>query len=314
MTMSESTVRQAPLDAVVPKADVAWSPLIIAVAPNGARRTKSDHPSLPMTARESANESALCRDAGASMIHLHVRDGDGHHSLDPDRYRDAIAAVRGAVGDELIIQVTTEAVGMYSASEQMAMVREVRPEAISTAVRELIPDTASEPAAAEFYEWAARERIAIQFILYDGADVRRFAELRERGVIPGDIVSVLYVLGRYAKDQKSQPSDLLEFMDAAREVDAEWHWSVCAFGALEGACALSAASFGGHARVGMENNLYLNDGSLAPGNAALVRQVYEGASLLGRPVASAAEARKLVTSPAARLPQLNQYPGEVKCV
>ena len=282
-----------------PTVDAPWAPLIIAVAPNGARRTKSDHPGLPMTAHESAREAALCRDAGAVMIHLHVRDSDGHHSLDADLYRDAIAAVRGEVGDDLIIQVTTEAVGEYSASEQMAMVRDVRPEAISTAVRELIPDAASETDAAAFYEWVAGESIAVQFILYDGTDVRRFDDLRQRGVIPGDVASVLYVLGRYTKDQKSRPSDLLEFLVAAREVNADWHWSVCAFGALEGACALSAAGFGGHARVGMENNLYLNDGTLAPGNAALVRQVVDGAHLLGRPVATAAQARELVMMPPA---------------
>jgi len=291
--------------------DDEWSPLIIAVAPNGARRTKSDHPSLPMTARESAEEAALCRDAGAAMIHLHVRDDDGRHSLDAALYRDAISAIRSTVGDDLIIQVTTEAVGIYSAAEQMAMVQEVRPEAISTAVRELIPDMESETTAAAFYEWAAAEEIAVQFILYDDADVRRFADLRQRGIIPGDVVSVLYVLGRYAKDQKSRPSDLLEFLDAARDVGAEWHWSVCAFGALEGACALSAASFGGHARVGMENNLYLNNGTLAPGNAALVRQVFDGAALFGRPVATAAQARELVRSPAVRLPLKHLDPGEV---
>ncbi len=299
-------------EAVDQTIDTAWPPLIVAVAPNGARRTKADHSSLPMTARESAEEAARCRDAGAAMIHLHVRDGEGRHSLDAGLYRDAITAVRGAVGDDLIIQVTTEAVGIYSAPEQMAMVREVRPEAISTAVRELIPDADSEPMAAAFYEWAVHERIAVQFILYDAMDVMRFAELRRRGVIPGDVASVLYVLGRYARDQRSRPSDLLEFVDAARDVDADWHWSVCAFGALEGACALSAAGFGGHARVGMENNLYLNDGTLTPGNAALVRQVIDGAALLGRPVATAAEARELVTSPAVRLPQKTNLKGASK--
>ncbi|MBT4041448.1 MAG: 3-keto-5-aminohexanoate cleavage protein [Rhodospirillales bacterium] len=279
--------------------DAAWQPLIIAVAPNGARRTKVDHPSLPMTARESADEAVQCRDAGASMIHLHVRDRDGGHSLDADLYRGATSAIRAAVGDDVIIQVTTEAVGIYSAAEQMAMVRDVRPEAISTAVRELVPDEAAERGAAEFYTWAARENIAVQFILYDGDDVMRFSDLRKRGVIPGDVVSVLYVLGRYAKDQKSRPSDLLEFMDAARSVSADWHWSMCAFGPLESACALSAASFGGHVRVGMENNLYLSDGTLTPGNAALVHQVLDGATLLGRPVATAAQAREILASPVA---------------
>jgi len=291
-------------------ADCAWQPLIIAVAPNGARRTKVDHPALPMTPQESAEEALRCRDAGAAMIHLHVRDRAGKHSLDADLYHDAINAVRGAVGDDLIIQVTTEAVGMYSAAEQMAMVRQVRPEAISTAVRELIPDEGSVGVAAEFYEWAARENVAVQFIVYDRADVIRFAELRQRGVVPGDAISVLYVLGRYTKAQKSEPTDLLEFLDVAREVDADWHWSMCAFGPLEGACALSAVGFGGHARVGMENNLYLNDGTLAPGNAALVRQVFEGATLLGRPVASASEARALLDSPARRLPQIHDHRQE----
>ncbi len=298
------------MDSVSPQTEQAWTPLIIAVAPNGARRTKADHASLPMTAEECAREAAQCHEAGAAMIHLHVRDREGRHSLDAGLYRDAIAAVRAAVGDDLIIQVTTEAVGIYTADEQMEMVRDVCPEAVSTAIRELVPDTGSEQAAADFYAWAEKENIAVQYILYDGADVRRFADLRSRGIIPGDVVSVLYVLGRYAKDQRSQPSDLLEFIDAARDVCADWHWSVCAFGPLEGACALIAAGLGGHARVGMENNLYLNDGSLAPGNAALVRQVHDGADLLARSVATAAQAREILARPAVTLPQFNPLQGK----
>lgn len=271
-----------------------WTPLVIAVAPNGARRTKEDHPGIPMTASESAREAAACREAGAAMIHLHVRDNHGKHSLDVGLYRDAIKAVREAVNDDLIIQVTTEAVGIYTTEQQMAMVRDLRPEAISTAVRELIPDESSEVVAAAFYEWAAKENIAVQYILYNGDDVRRFSALRRRGVIPGNAVSVLYVLGRYTSDQRSTPADTLEFLNAAQIENADWHWSVCAFGPLEGTCALNAITLGGHARVGMENNLYLNDGTRAPDNAALVRQVREGAKLLNRPIADAPTARALL--------------------
>ncbi len=70
----------------------ALPPPILAVAPNGARRTNTDHPALPMTADEIARTAAECREAGAAMIRLHVRDRNGDHSLDADLYRDAICA------------------------------------------------------------------------------------------------------------------------------------------------------------------------------------------------------------------------------
>src|SRR3546814_7478658 len=95
-------------------------PFAIAVAPNGARRTRADPPRLPMTAAEIARDAAEAREAGAAMIHLHVRDGDGRHTLDAGLYRDATAAVRRAVGDGLVVQITTEAVGRYPPAEQMA--------------------------------------------------------------------------------------------------------------------------------------------------------------------------------------------------
>jgi uncharacterized protein (DUF849 family) len=72
-----------------------------------------------------------------------------------------------------------------------------------------------------------------------------------------------------------------------------WHWSMCAFGPLEGACALNVATLGGHVRVGFENNMYLSDGSQAAGNVDLVRQIKDGADLLARPVATASQVREL---------------------
>ena len=102
------------------------TPLLVMVAPNGARRTKADHPNLPITPPEIAREAELCRAAGATVLHLHVRAPDGRHSLDPDLYRAAVDAVRAALGARMVIQMTTEAVGRYSPAEQMAAVREVR--------------------------------------------------------------------------------------------------------------------------------------------------------------------------------------------
>jgi 3-keto-5-aminohexanoate cleavage enzyme len=271
--------------------DHEWRPLILAVAPNGARKTKADHAALPITPEELAETAARCREAGASMIHLHVRDRDGRHSLDADAYRAATVAVRDAVGRNMIIQVTSESVGIYGPEEQMAMVRAVRPEAVSLAVREIVPDAAGEAPAAAFLEWLARERIMPQYILYAPEDVGRFADLVRRGVIPGERPFVLYVLGRYTKDQRSDPTDLLPYLTAD---SAERPWAVCAFGPRETACAVAAAALGGHARVGFENNLYLPDGQVAPDNAALVAAAAAGAQSFGRRPATADDARVLL--------------------
>lgn len=268
-------------------------PLIVAVAPNGARKTKADHPALPVTADEIAAAAAACREAGAAMIHLHVRDRDGAHLLDAEAYRRATAAIRREVGDDLVVQITTESVGRYGPAEQMAVVRAVRPEAVSIAIREIVPDEAAEPAAAEFLAWLARERVMPQYILYSAEDLQRFRGLRRRGVIPGERPFALFVLGRYARGQRSLPADLLPFVNPL-PVDIDW--AICAFGPWENACALAAAALGGHVRVGFENNTQLADGRTAPDNAALVAQVAAGAALLGRKLADAAATRALLSA------------------
>jgi len=269
-----------------------WTPLIITVAPNGARKTHQDHPALPMTADELARDAKACLDVGASMLHLHVRDGDGMHSLDAGLYREAIQAVRKAVGDELVIQVTTEAVGRYTPDEQIALVRDLRPEAASVALKELTAD--GEDKATDFYRWAFDEGIALQHILYTPQEVARLAYLVRGGAIPGENLSVLYVLGRYG-DGQSQPNDLLPFLEAADQHQLNpMLWSVCAFGVGEGAVALTALSLGGHVRVGFENNMFLNDNTLSPDNAALVKQVADGAHLLARPLSGGELTRRVM--------------------
>ncbi len=268
-----------------------WAPLILAVAPNGARKTAADHPALPVTPEEIAATGAACLEAGAAMIHLHVRDREGRHTLDVEAYRAAISALRGAVGQRLVVQVTSEAVGLYTPEQQMAMVRALRPEAVSLAVREIVPDEASEEAATAFLAWLSAEAISPQYILYSDDDVRRFDDLVGRGVIPDERHTVLFVLGRYTKNQESMPADLLPFLAANT---AGHLWSLCAFGRREAACATAAAALGGHARVGFENNCYLPDGRLAPDNAALVAGVAEQVRAMGRELADADQARALL--------------------
>ena len=260
----------------VATADTLRRPFALAVAPNGARKTHADHACLPITPDELAQCARECVDAGAAMIHLHVRKADATHSLEVADYEPAIAAVRKAVGNALVLQLTTEAVGIYQPAQQIATVRALRPEAASVAIRELVPNVAALPAAAEFFQWMHHEHVVAQYILYDADDVRRYAALRESGAIPAGRHWGLFVLGRYSAGQKSSPADLLPFLAAWRETGLDQsgvEWAVCAFGKQEADCAATAVMLGGHARIGFENNMTLPDGAMAPDNAALLQAV-----------------------------------------
>jgi uncharacterized protein (DUF849 family) len=248
-------------------------PLVLTVAPNGARKTRRDHPELPITPAELAHCAAACREIGASMMHLHVRKADGSHSLASEDYRPAIEAVKKVVGDALVLQLTSEAVGIYNASQQMAMVRDLRPEAVSLALKEVLPDQSAESEVAGFLAWAHREHIVTQYILYGTEDVARYVELRRRGLIPADRHWVLFVLGRYTPGQRSSPADLLPFLTAwhaAGGITQDVRWAICAFGPREIECALAAAALGGDVRIGFENNMALPDGRVARDNTELL--------------------------------------------
>ena len=142
----------------------APQPLMIAIAPNGARKTQRDHPSIPITPQELTDTASSCLDAGACMIHLHVRDEKQRHTLDPTKYASAITAIRERVGEKLIIQITTEAVGIYKPEEQIEVVKTVKPEAVSVALREICPNESYAQQTGEFFMWMYKEGVSPQYL------------------------------------------------------------------------------------------------------------------------------------------------------
>lgn len=264
---------------------------MITAAPNGARKSRLDHAELPITPAQLAQTAAHCEQAGAIMLHLHVRDARGEHSLDAEHYADAIMAVRRETSSDFIIQITTEAVGKYLPEQQMQVVRDVRPQAVSLAIRELCPTAAEEIRAGEFFHWLQREHICPQYILYSQEGILRCNDLQSRGVIPHSHASVLLVLGRYTAQQQSDPDALPPL---TRFLNPQNNWWLCAFGASEAACMQRAMVLGGHCRVGFENNLLLPDGSISPDNATQVRGVAAIAAQCGRRFATPVEARLLL--------------------
>lgn len=236
----------------------------IMVAPNGARRMKTDHPALPLSASELADTARSCLAAGAQAIHLHVRGEDGRHSLDPGRYRDAIAAVNDAAPG-MPVQITTESAGIFGVEEQAACLRELKPRYASVAVREM----AQEPEiAARVYSDAAVQGTEIQHILYTPSCIELFLDWRKSGVIPDILNPVIFVLGRYHPPDHAVPDDLDAFLNA--KPDDITDWTVCAFGPYEHACLLEAVRRGGKVRIGFENSISNADGVVWPDNAASV--------------------------------------------
>lgn len=242
---------------------------------------------------EGPAELAACaRDAaaaGAAMFHLHVRDADNHHSLDPGRYRETIAEIRATAGEEVVIQITTEAVGRYAPEAQIACVEAVRPEAVSLALRELASSSEDAVRLGRLHAWMDEAEIVAQHILYEPGEIARWRALRRQGLLGTAPPFLLFVLGRY-EGSAAGPDRLLAFLDQLTPED-DAAWMVCAFGPAEAAAATLAAAHGGHARAGFENNLHASDGTLAASNAALLAPIADAACAAGRDLMSAAEFR-----------------------
>ena len=244
---------------------------LISVAPNGARKLRADHPALPLSPEDIAADAAACLAEGAGLLHLHVRDAEGRHSLSTDAYKAAIKAVR-----------------------EQTVVESVRPEACSVALRELSPNGSQEEVATyrQFLADCRRESVWVQHILYDADDVRRFSDLRADGVYGDELPFILLVIGRYRSEPQSDTPELRAMLDALDESpDATPVWAACAFGQGETNLLSEAARSGGHVRVGFENNLLMADGSLARSNAARVKEVASALRSLGLSPLSADGAR-----------------------
>ena len=254
------------------------APILIAVAPNGARKTRKDHPQLPLTPSELARTAVACGKEGAGMVHLHVRDSRGKHTLAPEYYRPAIREVEAAVGDKMLIQVTSEAAGVFKTTEQIDLVKQLAPNCLSCGLREFVKDWKDLEEAGKFFSQLHQAGTLVQYILYSPQDVEWYEQLCEQGLLPGKNHFLLFVLGRYGEEGRV----FYNLHDYVAPLKRNSRWMACAFGRNEYSVMKQAAELGGHARVGFENNLLLPDGSLAENNAELVALTVKMAHLAER--------------------------------
>lgn len=263
----------------------------IMVAPNGARRTKSDHPRLPVTPAELAETARACMAAGAGAIHLHVREEDQRHSLDPRHYAEAMAAVGAACGEGFPIQITSEAGGIYEAEEQMQAMRSMWPTRFSLAPREIL--RAGRQAAATFVADARNAGCDVQYILYDDDDATALSDLAVACGLTA--MRLLLVLGRYVEEVVPAPAEVARRLRAAEAAGLDvTDFMVCAFGTAELACLREAVRLGGHVRIGFENALTDETGRLAYDNAERVAAAAKMILREGHRPADAAATRRVL--------------------
>lgn len=244
---------------------------IIALAPNGAYKQKIDHSQTPLTLEEIVLTAINAVNAGATVLHLHVRDKNGKHSLDPDIYRRTVDAIENELSDKLVIQITSEAAGIFNPSTQINTIKKVNPDCVSIALRELITDQAPIKPAQALFHWCAEQACRIQFILYSEQDLFNYFDYLAQDIIPAAPHSVLFVLGRYSNNQQSSASDLIPFLKHQTKLKVAW--MVCAFGASEQSCLIDSIHKGGHVRLGFENNLLKTDGSIATNNTTQLESI-----------------------------------------
>ncbi|MFK7859880.1 MAG: 3-keto-5-aminohexanoate cleavage protein [Granulosicoccus sp.] len=241
------------------------------VAPTGARRTRKDHPQLPIHIDEIVSTAKSCASAGADGIHIHVRDKNGFHILDVGLYNEVLKELELAT-PTLTLQVTTEAVGRYTPKEQRQLVKTLKPASVSISTSEMLADEEFD-VAVEFYQWCRDEDIAVQHILYSTEDLMLFETLLNSPVLELNNPQLLYVLGRHSHNQQSSPQQLDPFMQWLTATRLESDWAVCAFGQGETDCLVAAHALGGKMRVGFENSLWNKDGTIARDNAERVAEI-----------------------------------------
>lgn len=247
------------------------------VAPNGARRTKADHPAIPVTIAETVETAVACYEAGAGAIHFHVRDEDQRHALDAGLYREALAELEGAVPD-MHLQVTTEAVQHYQPEQMRKLATELVPPGISIALTEMMPDRRPSAEDILLYRMLFEAGTRVQHILFFPEDAQLLADLLAAADLPPDDLWCLFAIGHYS-GRISHPDMIEPFTASLQSHALVADWAICAFAEEENACLAAAVAQGGKIRVGFENSLFMPDGTIAPDNAARVaaaKQLFEG--------------------------------------
>jgi uncharacterized protein (DUF849 family) len=281
--------------------------VIISCAVTGSITRPDQHPGLPITPAQIADAAIEAAGAGAAVAHIHVRDPKtGAPSMALELYREVVDRIRQS-GVDLIVNLTTGPGGRFLPSEddpkvaapgttlmapdkRIAHVVELKPEICSLDLNTMWFGTSvviNTPQSVKAMALAAKAAgVKPELEVFDSGDIHLARRLLDGGVLerPPFFQVVLGAGNGFA----STPETLV-YAKSLLPPDAVW--AAMGIGAMEFPIVAQACVLGGHVRVGLEDNLYMSRGVLAPSNAALVERAARIVELIGKSVATTAEAR-----------------------
>jgi 3-keto-5-aminohexanoate cleavage enzyme len=268
-------------------------PLLITVAPTGAETAKQDCPQLPTTPEELAQTAKECQQAGAAMIHIHVRDHDHQPTLDLGLLKEWVAAVRAS--SDLVVQLSTGG-SVHDPLDQRFKVLDAQPDACSLTMgtTNFGNDVFSNPwpFVCDLYQLSQERGVVPEFELFDLGQVHAMRRLLDKFGLPvGGKVHVDLVMG--VPGGMNGTTDAL--VAAVRDLPPETtSWSATGIGRSTLSVILASLSKGGHLRVGMEDVLTISRGVPVESNAQLVERAVAIGALAQRHPMTPAEARALI--------------------
>jgi 3-keto-5-aminohexanoate cleavage enzyme len=268
----------------------AGEDVVLTAAIVGAELTRAETGYLPLTPQEVADEAARCRDSGASVIHLHVRDEQGHNTQSAERFGQVIEAIRRKC--DCIVQTSTGgAVGM--SIDERAGPLACAPEMATLNCGTInFGDDVFVNSRADIRKLAAKIRAAgavPELECYEVGHVEEALALAAEGAI-GKPLHFQFVLG--VRGAIPAREDVVHFLRTM--VPAGASWGVAAVGRNQQPMTELAMRLGGHARVGIEDNVFLSKGVLSEGSAPLVARAAAYARSVGRQPAEPQAARRLL--------------------
>lgn len=268
-------------------------PCIICVAITGSVPQKSDNPAVPITIAEQVDSTHEAFEAGASIMHAHVRQQDGTPTSDPERFARLIEGVRKHCPG-MIIQLSTG--GRSGAGQARGGMLPLRPDMASLSVGSNNFPTRVYENPPVLVDWLASEMrqydVKPEIEAFDLSHIHKAAEMNRDGRLPGRLY-VQFVMG--VKNAMPCDRDVFDYyIKTVQRLTPDADWCGAGIGRHQLEVNEWCIAAGGHTRTGLEDNIKTDRDTLAPSNAALVRRAASLCEKYNRPVATWSEARAML--------------------